>query len=828
MTKKRKREPNKIESNRPADGMIGNLENILANKYFPYLFFFSLAFLYFITPFIKNVTFFGAEGGVLAYKRFGWGTPFKNPFAEDAIWQNTYLGGLPGAQGLVDFTRFAVKNVLTMVVSENIEVTIYFILLLSIAGSGMFLFLSKALRMNRIAALVIATAYMFAPANLTLTYAGHISKIGVYALLPFQFYFAEKGLETGKFRYFFYLGGIIAISIGTAHLQYAYLALWAVALFGMFRLISLLRKRISLRSVLMRGLFLGAGALIGLGISARGYVPQFLHASQVSKRAVAAENQEAGKVFAASWSLHPEEIATLVIPEFVGCDLRNEGQQYWGRNPFKINADYFGVIIIFFALGGFLLVKKNAYVRFFLFLFVFSLIYSLGDHTPLFTLGYHYIPGMKFVRGLSFLSLLFVFSAMNLAAFGLHALIENQIPQRQWFRILGIFGGLGALMTVASKPVLSLWNSIVYVDISPEKLQAMNANAGEISKGGAILLVIAIAVLSLIYFFHKKSISPSFFGLSLIALVTVDSWRIDKQFLHYLPADQVKMPSEQKIPAYEFLKEYDTTLYRAFPIHALTTNNLRFSYEGMNLVTGFNDFTLLRYNNILNDHILPGFLQGRLQKGLLDLLNTKYFVHYGEDIKLPGMPSVYNQSNWHIYMNGDAYPYLYFSDSWQVVADTDEIVNLIANGTHDAVKKPLIESEPPAGYSSNADLAPADTLLEADIQFVNQSDYYGGKLSENIFQVRFPRKGLFVFSENYHPSWTAHIDEEEVPVYRVNYLWRGVFVPEGVHTIKFQFVSKAINGSRAVSGISLLLYIGVLGVLAVSKYRMDSRPEQIT
>ena len=43
-----------------------------------------------------------------------------------------------------------------------------------------------------------------------------------------------------------------------------------------------------------------------------------------------------------------EEIASLILPQFVNFDP-DQQHRYWGRNPFKLNSEYFGIVPLFFA-----------------------------------------------------------------------------------------------------------------------------------------------------------------------------------------------------------------------------------------------------------------------------------------------------------------------------------------------------------------------------------------------------------------------------------------------------------------------------------------------
>lgn len=774
------------------------LERIIAWRWFPFALFGFLSLLYFIRLFQGNLTFFQSEGGILAYNRFGWGTSYKSPFNEDALWHNTSLGGLPGAQGLVAYTQFIINNLLVTVVPEYIAFGIYYVLLVFASGLGMFFFLNRGMGMHRMTSLIIGVAYMFAPVDLSLTYAGHLSKMGVYVILPFQFWCTEKGMETGRFRYFLFLGGLIALSIGTAHLQYAYLAMWGIALFGLFKFVQLLTRRVHWKQAVVRGMYLSFAAIIALGIAARAFAPQYLNTVTVSKRAIASEDKTAGKSFAASWSLHPEEIASLILPEFAGYDLGKEGQHYWGRNSFKINSEYFGVLIVLFAIGSIFFFRKNGYVKFFTFLFLFSLLYSLGDHTPLFTLGYYLIPGMKFVRGLAFLSLLFSFAAMFMAAFGLDQFfnpeMRKNIQWKTWFRIAGVFLIAGLLFTVLTGPLLGVWKAIFYSGLQGQKAQAMVANQNEIKVGGLILMLMAGGVYGLFYAYRSGKITPAIFGMGLIAIIIADTWRIDKQFLEWIPINRAASPAEMKLPPFEILKENDKSLYRILPIGL----NGRFTYPGVNLVTGFNDFTMLEYNNVLNQLNLP----------LLNLLSCKYIISKGKQ-NFPGLPQVYAQDDWYIYRNPAAYPYVYFARGWEVIKEKDRILKLLASGAQDFSRTPIIENDPPEGFVSSQS-APNDTAT-GTVEFLNQGEYYEGKLSEDIFRVNQPAQGILVISENYHPDWHAYVDGKESPVSEINYLWRGVFVPAGEHKVEFIFKPRIIAATREVSFLFMIGYVIALG-----------------
>jgi len=47
--------------------------------------------------------------------------------------------------------------------------------------------------------------------------------------------------------------------------------------------------------------------------------------------------------------------------------------------------------------------------------------------------------------------------------------------------------------------------------------------------------------------------------------------------------------------------------------------------------------------------------------------------------------------------------------------------------------------------------------------------------------------GLAVLTDSYYPGWKAWVDGRPAPIYRVNYAFRGIPVPEGSHTLELQY-----------------------------------------
>ena len=77
-----------------------------------------------------------------------------------------------------------------------------------------------------------------------------------------------------------------------------------------------------------------------------------------------------------------------------------------------------------------------------------------------------------------------------------------------------------------------------------------------------------------------------------------------------------------------------------------------------------------------------------------------------------------------------------------------------------------------------------------------------------------------IFSEVYYKDWKAFVDGKEVPVFKVNYVLRGIVIPAGQHTIEFKFEPRSYFTGRTISTISTwLLMVIVLGGLVYTWMR---------
>ena len=80
---------------------------------------------------------------------------------------------------------------------------------------------------------------------------------------------------------------------------------------------------------------------------------------------------------------------------------------------------------------------------------------------------------------------------------------------------------------------------------------------------------------------------------------------------------------------------------------------------------------------------------------------------------------------------------------------------------------------------------------------------------------------LLFLSEAYYPKgWKAFIDEKEVDILRLNYLFRGVVIPQGNHTLEMKFEPASFSTGRQISlasNIIILIGITIQGIIVIRR-----------
>jgi hypothetical protein len=98
--------------------------------------------------------------------------------------------------------------------------------------------------------------------------------------------------------------------------------------------------------------------------------------------------------------------------------------------------------------------------------------------------------------------------------------------------------------------------------------------------------------------------------------------------------------------------------------------------------------------------------------------------------------------------------------------------------------------------------APRSPGLSADAGGAVTSAEFG--INDMTVATSAPGARLLVIGDTWYPGWTAMLDGARAPVYRVNGMFRGIFVPAGVHHVRLSYVPTHFFAWLAVSGLTAL------------------------
>jgi len=822
--------------------------------WFPAAFFALLAVAYFHEFPLSDKVILGLDTGTDFHRGVRQSTVEKIQSLAQPRWSSN-MGGYPQYEEIRH--QYFPTHLISLLTSHQRHLGWRYLLTMFAAGLGMYTFL-RALRLSRWVSLWAGVAYMSAPTFLSFPYAGHYAKMAVIALLPFMFWLLELGMTRGRPRHFAGLAVLIGLGIYSPHLQMIYYALWGLGFYFLYKLIASYRKERDLRTILGRtGLFTVA-VVLGLGLGAEGLVPSYLYTKTESKRSAATEGK-AGRseaeqlAHARSWALHAEEVGALIVPEFGGfLDPRQSEDYYWGRNAFKLNSEYFGVIVLILALSVLPLVRRQGLLLFMTLLFAFALAYALA--TPLHTAFFYLAPGTQVLRTPGMIAFLFAFAACVMAACGLQRVAEEEEACTRPLLIAGgAVCGLAALLALAPAAATDAWISLLYPGITAAKRQLLEASYSWLARGAGYVMLVAAAGTALLYLRLSRRLSTELMVAGLVALTVVDTWRIDRVFLKYEDASRYPDIRDENPHVVEFLRRQEGP-FRILALPDPSYSTLK--QPGMHLfgsvsATGRHDFTPRRYDRLLEDlrplqqllhtrvrgqqlnypdaEMLKVYQQMLLQFGplprlledgrgnpdsyteeallkafhpLIDLLNVRYLVTpRGYQLGVAEFPEVLAADNYRLDENRRARPWFYLIAGTRVVGDQKEALTLLRDGEVDTGKIVLLERDPPEGF-----LRDPPEVGSGSVELL-LLDRDAGHMQLATDGADGPR--MLVISENFHPNWHATVDGEEVELYRANYIWMGVPVTAGRHLVELHYRSAAVSYSRVAMGLSALGLIGL-------------------
>ena len=799
---------------------------------------------------------------------------YEKASGEGANWANAMFSGMPSYQ--IAFPQS--NNIFNTIAppltlwNRNFDAGIFFIMML-----GFYVFMCSMGAKPLISAFS-ALIYALGSYNVIIITVGHITKAWAMAMIA--------PILAGMILVFKrkYISGIIifTLSLGLQiyfnHIQITYYTLIAALILGMTYLIYVIKEKQIKNFALSCGVLIIAAVIAvmpnssHLALNAEYAKHTMRGGSELSIKANDnANNNEKGLTidYAYAWSYGVGETLTMLIPDFRGggsSDNRWEslaenrlqeiqstqpaqashpqinqvinqyaGSTYWGEQPFTAGTVYFGAIVIFLSLLGFLLIK-GAERWWLLFATIVSILMSWGSNFMILNeFLFNHLPLYNKFRTPSMILVIANVTLVITAFLGLKEFFNKEIDNNKKTTSLFISGGIvgGFCLLCALLPDLfasftSSQDSVFETMLGNSFIQALYEDRKSAFTSDALrsFIFIAIAFVSL-FLFAKDKLKKEIIVILIIGIASViDLWQVDKR---YISNDNYKKPYEleiQSTPALETIKAdveaKNINHYRVYNMAVNTFNDASTSFY-VPSIGGYHGAKLQRYQDIISFHLTnPNYVQKDLNDTSLLKTNQirQFFYTYQQQIKCPNL-QVLNMLDTKYFIlpvgqeggtaieNPEACGAAWFVENIKTVNTADEEILALNdfNPQHTAILNKEFASQLQNKDFSNADQQATITLQESP----NKNP------DLKIYKTKSTTPQLCVFSEIYYKEgWKAYIDGKETPILRANYVLRALEVPAGEHTIELRCEPDTLKTFNIINLIgSILIVIFVIGAIAL-------------
>jgi hypothetical protein len=710
-----------------------------------------------------------------------------------------------------------------------------------IFGVAIFLFMVNRGH-SKLAATFSALAIVFSTTVAGWFLVGHSTKVVCYAYFPLVLLALDKIIEKMNWFYAALIVVVAHLSLEAAHVQiiaYEYMFIGIYLVYYFLRSLKDKEKMIGISRALAV-LVVASGLAFALSadryMSMMEYTPYSIRGSSplVINPTVKSTTVEGGGLsydYATNWSYSPGEVISFFVPNYYGAgaqtykgpETNNQLIQipYFGQMAFVEAPQYVGILVLILAFIGFYYYRKDVFVQSLMIVSFLALFISFGRNLPvLYDLFFYHLPFFNKFRTPVMMLTLTQISFVIAAGYGLTAIIDiykngatDKFKKKMLYATL-IVAAL-VFISLAGKSVFEGIYNDVYT--SALKSNTDNSFTQQLAKAEpniqkvyfdvyfknmmtdmTISLLIAASFFALTYLLVINKLKVKFYLPILIVICLIDLWRIDSRPMHL--STKTQKAEMLKKPDYVAFLEKDKTPYRVLELNENMPNSsgILESFKIQNIY-GYNPAKLRIYQDVIeNANIVNPFLW--------NLLNMKYLIadHPYQDSILRLVYSTPGKEPTYIMENKQCFERAFFVNRYEV-KDKIAIVNSLRDASFNPKEVAYFESDPgikvdPAGPEAKA------TVTGFDIHNLKMD-------------VTATGNNLLFISEIYYPKgWTAYIDGKETPIYKTNYIFRSIVVPQGAHKVELKFEPKSFATGKNITIAINLLLICVFGFYGVTFY----------
>lgn len=475
--------------------------------------------------------------------------------------------------------------------------------------------------------------------------------------------------------------------------------------------------------------------------------------------------------FADQFFLPRERLITFLIPDFFG---NYATWNFWGKTSYYEFTGYVGIIPIFFVFYSIIKRLKNRSEIFWISVVTISFIFLLKN--PISLLPYKLkIPGFSVLIP-SRIIFLIDFAFAVLAAFGFDSFQNNKERAKNKVSFLAI----SLLFFCFTMILITLTKGLIFWPKWQENFQIIIRNFA--------FPLISLAVLYLVLIFCLGLKNKRLSNTLLIILLLIASLDLIRHALKYNSfVEKETVFTKPKVIDYLLEQKKDDYFRVQILSQNLFPSNTNIVYE-IDFLNGYDSFnsnrlkkmlTVANYENVeadLNTFKRSVFLTNH-RSPLFDLMNTGYVLSLDE-VEHSKLELVFQEGKTKVYKNTKSYPRVYLTREFEVIKNEEEILAEMLRFSREGERKVILEEEVELQKADNDGSSSSARILEYSPQSVK-------------VKTKSSRQEILVFSDAYDSGWRATIDGRETKVYRANYNFRAVLVPEGEHLVDFSYKPKS-------------------------------------
>jgi hypothetical protein len=712
-------------------------------------------------------------------------------YGEDFLVWNPYFGaGAPGLGKIQIGIFYPPLMLLRSLFSVETTLNLDAILHLFIAGTGVY-FLMRQLSVGPIPALFAAVAFMLSGSLTPRIFAGHASVVRTVAWSGWLLFAYIRLLKWRVWHNAVFVAVIIGFVILGGHPQMS-LTVLLLPLGYFFALFVPECIQLKQWRAILSGLSWSIGAVVlALGLTAVQLAPYLAwHRQTVRAAGYAFDSLEAMVQHSFLW----QHFFTFIAPTFWYDPESAIAITFGSLSYFWETSAFTGVLTMLIVAVGLTMRsdQHQANRRFFVGLAIMGLLLSMGTINPLYDYLFQTMP---YIRAPGRFMVWWTLAMSVVAGITLDILLKSPSSYTKLFNRANALALGGGLMMV-------FWLLLsTSQDYSTSSQEYSSQNYTHLLRQTVSHSVIELAI--------KLS------AMAVLFLV-MRSWRKYDRYLGILLV--LALAVEMSL--------FTATITKPTPLFMLY--RLESPYVQFNLLVDEHRFHDHRqpplYLLPTLTHVENGEESGKLEKLLqepngINLLAAN-FKMTEDNLNDEEWQLTQTQNNWNLYTNRHNLPRIYAAPIVRQVANEGEVLQIVGDLSFAAWQEAIVVRPTASGHAAQLDqLATRASNGESPVFSGRYLSYQNNRL---IAEVVADQPMMIVFSEMYDEGWQAAVNGETVPLWLVNYAFRGVMVEEGVSIITMEYRSRPYSLGLGISLLTILIMVAIIG----NSYVRCSRHEQ--